>query len=284
MTQISLLDVTHMLRPERAALLSLLGGFDPDDWRKPTECPAWNVKELALHILGDDLSILSRQRDAASNSLFLYAEDHPGLNFRELLDGFNELWVHTARFFSPEVVVELLRTVGEASDAFYCEVGLETISGEPVGLFATTDPSPYWQVIAREYLERVVHQSQIRRAVGAQPMGGDLIATVASVTSHLLAAWSRDIAVSVGTTIALDFAEFGTSTWVRSELEWSVIDGEPSGLVDARISVRADAVVLIVSRGLDATAARAAVSVEGDQALGGRVLDIIAPLLGRPQP
>lgn len=284
MTRTPLLDVTHMLQPERAALLALLEGLAADDWRKPTECPAWNVKELALHILGDDLSLLSRQRDLAPNSLFLYAEDHPGLGFRKLLDGFNELWVHSARFFSPEVVIEMLRSVGEASDAFYCEVGLETISGEPVGLFATTDPSPYWQVIAREYLERVVHQSQIRRAVGVPPMHGELITTVARVTAHLLAAWSRDIVAPVGTTVAIDFGEFGVTGWVRTDDEWVVPDAVPGAPLDARISVRSDAVVPMVSRGLDASTARSAVTLDGNQELGRSILDVIAPLVARPQP
>jgi uncharacterized protein (TIGR03083 family) len=284
MTGAALLDVTKMLRPERASLLALLQGLDANDWRKPTECPAWNVKELALHILGDDLSLLSRQRDGATNSLFLFAEDHPGLNFRELLDGFNEQWVHSARFFSPEVVMELLRTVGETSDAFYCEVGLETISGEPVGLFATSEPSPYWQVIAREYLERVVHQSQIRRAVSAPPMDGELVTAVVLVTTHLLAAWSRDVAAPIGTTVAFDFGVYGTWVWVRGADAWDVIDGESDAPADARIAVRADAVVAMVSRGCDADAARSAIDLEGDRVLGASILDIVAPLLGRPQP
>ena len=47
---------------------------------------------------------------------------------------------------------------------------------EPVGFFATGAPSPYWQVIAREYVERITHQSQIRHAVahaGARWRVGD---------------------------------------------------------------------------------------------------------------
>src|SRR5262249_55985016 len=152
------------LRPERASLLTLLGGMSASDWERPTECLAWSVKGLALHILGDDLSLLARQRDESTNSLLLYAQDHPGLGFRELLDGFNEQWVTAATFLSHALVIELLRLVGEWSDTFYCEVELHTDSQEPVGFFASDQPSPYWQVIAREYVERVVHQSQIRRA------------------------------------------------------------------------------------------------------------------------
>ena len=50
----------RQLRPERAALLSLLEGLEPEQWSRPTECPLYSVKGVALHVLGDDLSLLSR--------------------------------------------------------------------------------------------------------------------------------------------------------------------------------------------------------------------------------
>src|SRR3954447_24336985 len=151
MLDVTALDITGLLAPERVSLLALLGGLSEDQWNAPTECPAWDVKGVALHMLGDHLSLLSRQRDAATASLELYARDHAGLSFMQLLDGFNEQWVTAARFASCELIIELLRVVGEWSDRFYAEVGLETMSREPVGFFAESDVSPYWQLIAREY-------------------------------------------------------------------------------------------------------------------------------------
>jgi hypothetical protein len=56
-------------RPERDALLELLAGLSTEDWARPTECLAWPVKGVATHILGDDLSLLSRQRDGAVEAL-----------------------------------------------------------------------------------------------------------------------------------------------------------------------------------------------------------------------
>jgi hypothetical protein len=40
--------------------------------------------------------------------------------------------------------------------------------GESVGLFGArqNESSPFWQAIAREYLERWIHHSQMRRALG----------------------------------------------------------------------------------------------------------------------
>ena len=169
------------MRPERAALLDLLRALSDDEWARPTECPAWTVKGIALHVLGDDLSLLTRQRDASTDSLTLFAEDHPGFTFRQLLDGFNDQWVATARFVSVELLLTLLELVGEESASFYETVGLDTVAVEPVQFFATLDPSPYWQVIAREYVERFVHQSQIRRALGRPELAGELVTVAARV-------------------------------------------------------------------------------------------------------
>src|SRR4051812_34784821 len=58
-------DVLGLYPGEREELLNLLRGLDADEWEAPTECPAWSVKGIALHILGDDFSLLSRQRDEA---------------------------------------------------------------------------------------------------------------------------------------------------------------------------------------------------------------------------
>lgn len=161
-----MLDLNPLLRPERAVLLDLLDSLTPDQWGLATECPGWTVQGIATHVLGDDLSLLARQRDAQLPGVLLLVPEHPGADFRQLLDTFNEGWVTAARFLSPRLVIELLRSSGEWTADFYSSVDLSS-PGEPVGFFGSTGgSSPYWQAIAREYVERWVHQSQIRRAVG----------------------------------------------------------------------------------------------------------------------
>lgn len=160
-----MLDVTDMLRPERATLLELLESLDAAAWDAPTECPAYSVKGVATHVLGDDLSLLSRQRDAATNGLLFVAEDLSGADFRTLLDTFNDGWVAAARFLSPALLIELLRRSGDDTADFYDSVDLAAPC-EPVFFFGSTgEQSPYWQAIAREFVERWVHHSQIRRAI-----------------------------------------------------------------------------------------------------------------------
>jgi uncharacterized protein (TIGR03083 family) len=162
----SIAVVLDVLRPERAALLALLDGLEANDWRRPGECPAYTIKGVATHVLGDDLSLLSRQRDGADDGLIQLARDRPGADFRTLLDTFNDRWVAAAAFLSTELVVELLRLTGEWTAADYGAVDPDA-PGEFVGFFGGSGScSPNWQAIAREYVERWVHHSQIRRALG----------------------------------------------------------------------------------------------------------------------
>lgn len=159
-------DVTDAYGPERDELLALLGGLDNEEWARPTECPAYTVKGIATHILGDDLSLLSRQRDGAVQGLILVAEKKPGVDFRTLLNTFNDQWVEAARFLSPQMLIELLAMSGEGTRRYYRDVD-PTSDGEPVPMFNVEmgTPSPFWQAIAREFLERWAHHSQILRAL-----------------------------------------------------------------------------------------------------------------------
>ncbi len=160
--------VLDVLVPERRLFCELLESLDESGWARPTECPAWTVKGIALHVLGDDLSLLSRQRDAelpgllTEPSLPSWADAPPAL-----LDQFNERWVHASTFLSPALVVELLGIMGEQTHDWYASVDPESL-GEAVLLFGP-GPAPYWAVAAREYLERWVHHLQIRRALGLEP-------------------------------------------------------------------------------------------------------------------
>jgi hypothetical protein len=233
-----------------------------------------------LHVLGDDLSLLSRQRDASLDGLTLYALDHPGATFRALLDGFNEQWVTAATFLSIDLVLELLRLVGEWSDSFYREVGLETIAREPVGLFASSEPSPYWQVIAREYDERFIHQSQVRRAVGAPELGGDLVTWAARVTAHLFGAWLVEHPAAAGTRIGFEVEGAGAWTVARDDDRWQTVEG--GGDADARVTVPRAAAVPALSRGLSLDELWDQLVVTGDVELARGALDVFLPLLIRP--
>ena len=159
---------------ERAALLELLAPLTADEWALPTECPAYPVQGIATHVLGDDLSLLSRQRDAAVPGVIHVAEHMAGADFPTLLNAFNDQWVDAARFFSPALLIELLRVSGDPTENYYRAVD-PTAPGEPVGMFgaALDGGSPFWHAIAREFLERWAHHSQILRALGRPSLASE---------------------------------------------------------------------------------------------------------------
>jgi uncharacterized protein (TIGR03083 family) len=278
------LDVTGMLEPERTALLDLLGGLDGDEWNAPTECPAWTVKGVALHVLGDDLSLLSRQRDESVQGLILYAESRPGLSFRQLLDGFNEQWVEAAMFLSPPMVIELLRVAGEWTAAFYTEVDPHR-PGEPVGFFGAhgaSPTSPYWQAIAREYVERWVHQHQIRRALGRPDLGREFLEPAAATVGRSFAAHLPGFDTAVGTIIQVAVDGVGAWSLTRSDEGWSFADGADSDASVALSLSQADATP-VLSRAWSGDAAVAAFRVSGDEALAERVLEVVGLIVGSNQ-
>ncbi len=65
--QARVVEVRPLLCRERADLLSFLQTISPTDWDEPIAVPGWTVKDLAFHVLDDDLGWLSRGRDGDSH-------------------------------------------------------------------------------------------------------------------------------------------------------------------------------------------------------------------------
>ena len=218
----SIAMVLEVYRPERSTLTSLLDGLDPGEWERPTECPAYTVKGVATHILGDDLSLLSRQRDRAENGLSILSAEMSSTDFRILLDTFNDRWVAATRFLSPNLLIGLLRLTGEWTADCYQNVDSLT-DGEPVGLFGArqNESLPFWQAIAREYVERWIHHSQIRRALGLSSLsdrkflvpGIEVLGATARLDPKIPT--SPDTTWSIGP-IALGSAELATAILTRA--------------------------------------------------------------------
>jgi uncharacterized protein (TIGR03083 family) len=155
--------VTHLLAPERAALLGMLEALDQARWAAPTVCPGWSVKDVVAHLLGDDLGLLSRRRDRFT------PPGAPGgqPGWQQLvawLDRENQAWVEAARRLSPRLLRELLAVTGEATSRHLA--GLDPFALEARVSWAGPGPHPNWLDVAREYTGRWTHQQQVRDAVG----------------------------------------------------------------------------------------------------------------------
>jgi Mycothiol maleylpyruvate isomerase N-terminal domain len=109
-------DLPQPLTEERADLLRLLGQLTPRQWTRRTAVPGWTVKDLALHLLDDDLGWLSRGRDQDMSGL-LDMSDHG--SFVAALAAKNQRWIDGAQGLSRHVVAGLLRWSGEQMDIYY---------------------------------------------------------------------------------------------------------------------------------------------------------------------
>src|SRR5579859_740053 len=157
--------VAELFPGERAALLQLLTTLTDEQWALPTVCAGWSVHDVALHLFGDDIGIISRRRDDWQEpslptrlSLSQWATLVAYINRR------NEMWVQATRRISSRLLCELLHLTGEPIAQYFAQLDQFAI-GVPVH-WASPDPAPVWLDTAREYTERWLHQQQIRDAVG----------------------------------------------------------------------------------------------------------------------
>jgi uncharacterized protein (TIGR03083 family) len=265
------------MQVERERFLDLLRGLKGDDWRRPTECPAYDVQGIAAHILGDDFSLLSRQRDAALPGVFRDMAE--GIDFRTALDRFNDRWVDTAQFFSPSLLIELLEAAGHWTAHWYDAVDPAEL-GEPVGFFGATGPSPYWQISSREYVERFTHHHQILRALGRDGLDDDVVVSpAASVVVRAFAAHLDDLGASDGASIVVSVAH-AAWTLVRAGDQWELFDGAAvAPTVTATIDRQRAATLL--SRGVPYAGVTACLATTGDGDVAARLVKGISALAGR---
>ncbi len=152
-------DVRPELAAERRALLDLLGSLTPAEWATPSAAPGWTVKDLALHLLDDDLGWLSRDRDGDTSS---YLHERGGALVTALAAK-NQRWIDGARGLSARVLADLLDWSGRQMDEYYAAMDL---GGDGEVTWADEDTVPVWFDICQDLTERWVHQMQIREATG----------------------------------------------------------------------------------------------------------------------
>ena len=265
LTDAARLEYMGLFAAERRELLGFLESLDVKDWAASTECPAGSVKGIALHLLGDDLSILSRQRDEEPSRIKIEAASDWD-SFFVALDRHNEQWVEATNHFSVPLLLDLLRLLGEETHRWYSTVDPDLL-GEPIPWIGP-DPAPYWLLCAREYLERWIHHCQIRRAVGRGDWFGERwVNPAVAVAVRGFPAGLQALPVAEGATVNIAF-EDGPSWTVRKDGErWHLYDGSPT---EPSVSLTLDTTVaaLLFSRGLTKTEVIERLRLSGDAQVG----------------
>jgi uncharacterized protein (TIGR03083 family) len=269
--------VVALLPVERAKLVELLSELTPEEWDRPTECPAWTVKGIALHLLGDDLSLLSRQRDGQPSPVVV----EPTAGWQGLmnaLDGFNQAWVERASYFSTGLLIELLAMTGTWTYHWYAGVDPDRL-GEPVH-WAGPEPAPYWLLGAREYMERWIHHQQMRRALG-RPLLTErrlLSGALATAVQGFPAGFAA-LPAPAGTTVTLIAAG---SAWTveRGPEAWSLHDGSPPSPT-VSLAMDDETATALFSAGLPQDEVSGRLQPTGDADLGALLVAGLAAFFGR---
>ena len=260
-----------VFREDRAALLSLLTELSPREWTLPTACRGWDVRDVALHVLGGDLGNISRRRDGVRP-----AEPRAGETLGAMLGRVNQEWVEAARRLSPRLTVELLAMAGPLIADFFEGLDPGALGG-PVS-WAGSGPAPVWLDVAREYMERWVHQQHIRDAVGRPGQGeARYCAPVIAASMHALPKALGAEARPAGTGLVVEIEGDGGGMWsvIREPSGWTLYEG---AAVDAqtRISVRGDVWWRVVTLGMTPDDAWRHAKTEGDPSLTQAALRAVA--------
>jgi uncharacterized protein (TIGR03083 family) len=257
------IDVRPLLPGERAKLLGLLGSLKSSDWTRPTVCPGWNIHDVALHLLGNDIGRLGllEGSEARSGQLGFLA-------LAELIEQSNEDWVRTTRRIAPSLLVEFLTFTGPRVDAAFARLDMEA---EGVAVAWTgTGPSPYWLDIAREYTERWVHHQHIRQALGKpELLGRRWLHPVLAAFMRALPLAYESIPAPLDTRVAVAVDGPAGGRWLlrRGEERWRLIpdDGRPA---TTEVRFGPDLVWRLWTRLVTVDEVQASIAISGDEKLG----------------
>jgi uncharacterized protein (TIGR03083 family) len=172
-------DASPLIAPLRVELLALLAGLAPGEWLLPTACPGWPVHGVAAHLLGVELGNVSVRRDGWA--LGPAGDEDPD----SWLNAFNQQWVEAAGRISPPLLIECLGLAARRFEEHIAGLDPDAMGG-PVRWATGLHPAPVWLDIAREYMERYVHQQQIRDATGRPALGARFTYPVLAAAAHAL--------------------------------------------------------------------------------------------------
>jgi uncharacterized protein (TIGR03083 family) len=270
--QPQLIIVIDLLPELLHELLELLSGLSADEWDRPTACSSWSVKDVALHLLGGDIGILSRKRDRFSITESVKNWDE----LVNLINQMNAVWIEASRRISRRLLCELLEFTGNQVIDYFQSLDPYAL-GEPVS-WSGPDPAPIWLDLAREYTERWHHQQHIRDAVEKPGLKqAEFFAPVLDAFVRALPHAYRNVEAADRTQVALTItgASGGRWTLLKENGKWQLYLGVGEK-PDAEVFIEDDVAWRVFTKGLSRAEARSKAMILGDQALGLKILDTVS--------
>jgi uncharacterized protein (TIGR03083 family) len=265
----------HLFAEHHAALIDTLATLSPEEWAVPTVCAGWSVKDIAAHLLADDLGVVSRGRDGHRVS---WIETDSWDELIAAINDANEQWVRAMRRLSPRVLLDLLRDSG-AQLATHMQTIDPYAIGNPVS-WAGPDPAPVWLDVAREYTERWLHGAQMLEAAGRPLLDAPrLFAPVLATFAYALPRAYRDTPAPKGTHVrfVVDGEAGGGWSVVRTPTGWRLYEFSEE-LPAAVVALDADTAWRMYTKGVPPDVVRARAKLSGDAALGAVALGAVGIL------
>jgi len=263
--------VNDLFEPMLNDLLELLRHLPEPEWGYATPCPGWTVKDIALHLLGDEIGQLSRRRDKDLSSLL---PSGPDLVSR--INKNNELWVEATRRISPRLLCDLLDMIGHEVVDYFKGLDLMEMNGSVS--WAGPDPAPVWLDVAREYTERWHHQQHIREAVGRSGLTDALfLRPVLNTFVRALPYTFRAVEAPEQTVMKLVVAGEAGQSWdlLREEARWALFT-ETSFAPAATVALDQETAWKLFTKGIAPEKARERATVQGDEALASTLFSTVS--------
>jgi uncharacterized protein (TIGR03083 family) len=266
--------VSHLFPQMRAELLAILEDLSDDEWEYSTGCEGWTVRDVALHILGDDVGLLSglRDHDGQRGQFDTWEELITFINAQ------NALWVNASRRISRRLLISLLALTGQQWADFAASLDPYADSG-PIG-WTGNDSDPMWLHLARELTEYWMHHQHICKAVSRVSLKeAHFVHPVLSTLIHALPRTYRDTDALEGTTVRLVVTGQGGGEWhlVREGDKWRLYadtDSPPASTVIMDV----DTTWRLLTKGISPEKARSLTEITGDLELGQVLLGAVAIL------
>lgn len=271
-TAIEPIIVTHLFPEMRAELLRVLESLTDDEWAIPTACEGWTVRDVACHLLGDSVGILSGMRDKDGQ----YFAVNNWQDLVKLIDAQNDLWVRASRRISRRLLISLLEFLGDQCHELFASLDPYQPSGG-VG-WTGNEHDPMWMHIARELTEYWMHHQHICEAVGKISLkSARYVHPVLSTFVHALPQTYQNVSAPLDTIIKFRATGEGGDTWylIRETQKWGLYtasDGEPAASVEMNV----DTAWHMFTKGISRENLHQQTQFSGDIALAEITLNVVA--------
>lgn len=269
------IQVNHLFHSLDAKLLELLKSLSDEEWHAQTVAKQWKVKDVVAHLLDGNLRTLSIQRDG-------YIGEAPeNINsYQDLVGWLNQLnadWVRASKRLSPQVLTMLHELTGKSVSDYYCSLDLHANAIFSVA-WAGEEESENWFHLSREYMEKWLHQQQIRDAVNKPGiLIPEYFLPFLESSFRALPFTFRDMEAKEGTCLRINIPLLQEESWflTRETSGWSVSRKAPAK-IDATLQIDANAAWKLFSKSWRAEEARPFTKISGDATLAEKAMGLVS--------